>query len=1780
MMLDLTNSIEAREEEYLYSMADRFGKTPPEPPPSTFATFLSTVLQRFCLIMALLMVLALGGVYRLQSSHEYHLHVHHDLFVMAYGAAGTVVVANIVGWTAVRLQNDLALKLFVLLLGLVLISAAVLCQQVTTIESSQSKLLKVMLRNNATDATVSDEDKEFVLNGGLNPSLAARFIFDAPGWFLRWMHQQCASSHSEDTDDSRGGSSSSGSNFTEIRINSDAFFDSLWNQHEQSCVLTTLRRNLTIDLMAQVLLGSCITAVCIQASLSAVIMLFKQPTARPRKRSKVKTPVVSHKPRSHIPFYLMRMLMMILALIGGTATLISAKSLQSCDFSHATEWVFAGILAFGLVVLLSVLFVSCQWKPLVAILLVLLCLGAEMWGSVLLGHVRVGLSDLSSSQTIRRLRDLYQIVSTQTCSPVQQWLADICIADGNMTLASNNVSSQSVINDAGFDLSCEVEFGTLVSESLAFSGHVLQLLLWSDLLLLIIMLLPLLRRIANAFTKCFWRLLVPSSMLPETGFEIPVGWSAASLSLSFEEARDTYLESVKSTDEVVRDTETQAFDSHWKAMKGCKATDSIANEGTMIFQYEFEAIVRLLAIRRLTIKCKLDVSLTISNDGLTLFLLIHASDNLLMMTLCQMDYKLQFAEYIDPGRLFWRDPKEIDMDERILEAADVKQKFRLLLLNKIVSHKEAMQFPTESLSRVSARIQALLRSSRMAEGTLKCSNMHLAYAAYQPATNLNFVYKKYPNRLDVPNGSRRSMVLRTVDCIRITQHIIETEFAVDAMKQADMISSFYCLHNASRFDFNSRDTLSSAWVTFWRPAYHEGEFDPETHWWLNKICRFYPFRQPLRDVRDYFGECIAFYFAWVAFYSELLMVPALSVVLILLLSSNDIDLMPFVAFYRSDAPEGSPSPFKSISISTSAFSLGFGVIVWGFVFAKWWERKTVWFELQWRTTGLGLDVKDRANFRGEKVVNPITQEVEISFSSTQQLQRQISSSVCVFALSCVHLLLSITLLLLQGYLAQWIDVSWSMLVCCGCLSIMIQWNGAIISSVAHALSGWENYQNEVAFQSSVIVKIFFMQCVNTYGGLLLLAFSNLGALRHTVFKALVDPYLQYLGSISVIVQMEILLTLIFVVRIAAHLLTILQRVARKHTVAAPSAKPAAAKVKKAKQPPRHLSAQEEHELPEYGGAYEDYTEIVVQFGLVVMFSSILPLAPLFAFVESALEMRLDAINLCFFLQRPQPEFAEGIGLWSSCIRVLLKMALFTNFGFVYFTAANHQDWAFVERTSSFLLAVLTCLLVSEILWFAVPSTSRHAREVQARNEFLVGRYFGDYDEPGSSGSSTEETEWNADMNEQDDTQSRDPTGSVQESLEHSYERYELLRRLNVALRTHDTSSETPTIVEEPAVVTRNSDDDLPDDEYEIAEVREVEDEEEQEQVFVYQSTRYLRSRHEDEAKQKHTADEIEPSDAVLAFPVAVDVDNFNIALAQELEQSLPVEVASEALLEMKRAPTQSSVTSSDQERVIPLMEVVPVIENAGDELSVSEPDQMELRAHQSDVSSELSNASDRRLSRRPSFLSAFKSKRDGSADKRTSSPRASSFGFSSKPSSPSTMSKLFGRRASRDLIPKQDTPEVPQTDEQLSTELPLPNISPPAPPVPEAVAPVVSASKRYSRTSLTGREAIREATQRSQFDFANDGGSGDASIHSFVPRADNVDVEWSEEPPKAAQKVEEPPKVVRKSLFSSRSKTTIPATVPIAVPRSSIPHTKLELSGIEAVHEATRRSSQFNFSDN
>ena len=58
--------------------------------------------------------------------------------------------------------------------------------------------------------------------------------------------------------------------------------------------------------------------------------------------------------------------------------------------------------------------------------------------------------------------------------------------------------------------------------------------------------------------------------------------------------------------------------------------------------------------------------------------------------------------------------------------------------------------------------------------------------------------------------------------------------------------------------------------------------------------------------------------------------------------------------------------------------------------------------------------------------------------------------------------------------------------------------------------------------------------------------------------------------------------------------------------------------------------------------------MVIQFSYVTWFSSVFPLAGLFALLNNVVEIRSDAFKICMSFQRPIGERVRNIGAWQVC----------------------------------------------------------------------------------------------------------------------------------------------------------------------------------------------------------------------------------------------------------------------------------------------------------------------------------------------------------------------------------------------------------------------------------------------------------------------------------------------------------------------------------------------------
>ncbi|GMF19732.1 unnamed protein product [Phytophthora fragariaefolia] len=1375
-------AIEQREEEYLHKVAAKNAahaaaleaehKAAKDKKKSSMASHVAWVLRRLYAISVVLLLVAMGVLY------EWHKHAHGrdhlppPLVKATMTTVAALLVVNVAGMVATSRSSINGARLLLVIGVVIAICSGLVLDEMKIIRRSQNKLREAL---SSSKDDLTQDTFALILNGGTMPSLIQRFVFDAPSAFLWWLAAHCTASPAAKL------------NYESVAIDRLDFFSPLWDDNARSCAAATLGTCTHIDAIVEPVIISELVMGVLQIFFTALFLAISDSFApgktskRRRQLSQLKSSNHSQTSAAALPTALFtRLVIICTAVLGSSNAIASTDMLHFCsitDFHSVFTWMMILCLLSGLSALVAAAFVGCGCKQQLVGVLLVLAVASELYimaefiqiAARLIGR---GLAAEIDEEQARELHKVYLKASSQTCSSIKRWISHVCVRMS---------SSES---PADFDSSCQHEFVALLVASFNFSNKYMAWSIGVKLVLLMQLILPALRQaLVNVLN---YVCCVSSREKHIVTMENTL--QQALPPVDYEEAVGVYLTSIRIKDPTRVETEREAFENEWSIRSGRKLAD--VRTRVVIAATDFGAIVRTLMLRRLTAICKLDLSISLSSDGKLALVHISASDNLLLASLCEMaTYRLQFADAIDPGRSFWRDKTEVNADQKVLDPNTVKHKLKLLLAEKAMPPKEAVWFSGESLARVSARVHALSRISRASKGIIRCHNLAPAFASYSPSIQRQFIYKKYPNRLEIPDTYRRSVVLRTVDCIRITRHIIDSEFDTSALHSCGLVSSLHCLHSASRFDFNSRGALASTWIAFWRPKHLPGEFWPVDHPILNFIGRFAPFRQPLQDVRDYCGEKIAFYFAWIAFYAKMLALPAFTAAVVIVCSGQHSVVAGLWIFFSS--PHSSHTGDGDISegfdkigatLSSTELVLGLVAIVWGFVLAKTWERRSVWYQLQWGVA-TSVSVCDFDSFRFTS--NHIVVQKPSICSELTFLQHQLGSWFCVLILGSANLMVVLLLLLSQGLFVDIWGEKFAVLGSCLCQAFLIQWNSACIPRVANILTTWERRQNtseDSVHHSSVVAKLFTLQFFNTFTGLMLLMLSSVGGLALLArFVVPLQPlYLSYNarieGHVGIFIQIETLVLAVFAVQLCMRVILILSGV-KKFCM-----------IQRGEQDYSSNEHEEETMLSTYPGPDKDYVQLVMQIGLMVMFSGACPLLPLLVLADCAVKLRQNALELCCIRQRPEPEGAEntgddiGVGLWAPWLRFMLQISVPVALAVPAFTAGNYDDISIERRVGWWLIGVLGIWLGSQLLWVLVPRESCHAEEARARNTFLVERYFG-HAEANDPKVPSHETEIKHIARELFSLQESLP--SAEQSLHHYEERAELLQRLNVALRKRE-----------------------------------------------------------------------------------------------------------------------------------------------------------------------------------------------------------------------------------------------------------------------------------------------------------------------------------------------------------------------------------------------------------
>lgn len=431
--------------------------------------------------------------------------------------------------------------------------------------------------------------------------------------------------------------------------------------------------------------------------------------------------------------------------------------------------------------------------------------------------------------------------------------------------------------------------------------------------------------------------------------------------------------------------------------------------------------------------------------------------------------------------------------------------------------------------------------------------------------------------------------------------------------------------------------------------------------WIQKWSTEYQVKtEDLDEIRDRFGEKVAFYFAFEQTYFNFLIAPT---------------AVGFLAWLFL----GSFSPIYAVAAS-----------LWSIVFVEWWKHQERDLAIRWGVRGVSNIESKRNDFVATKEIeDPATGEKQRIFPWSERFKRQLLQ--LPFALAAATVLGSLICLCftIEIFIGEVYDGPGKSIltftptvILTTCLPLL---TGAM-SGVAKRLNDYENYETESQYERSHTMKLFVLDFITSYLGIMLTAFV------YVPFGSVLVPYLSvftkmfadenvkfktkstdhftinpdrlrkqviYFAVTASIINFAMEVVVPYLKR--QGLLRFKEMTAKRNDS---GLQPSASAEDHPEEKELLDRVRSEAELPAYD-VYTDLREMIIQFGYLALFSVVWPLVPASYLVNNWFEIRADAVKICVEMQRPTPWRADTIGPWLDALSFLTWLGSITMAALTY-----------------------------------------------------------------------------------------------------------------------------------------------------------------------------------------------------------------------------------------------------------------------------------------------------------------------------------------------------------------------------------------------------------------------------------------------------------------------------------------------------------------------------------
>ena len=455
------------------------------------------------------------------------------------------------------------------------------------------------------------------------------------------------------------------------------------------------------------------------------------------------------------------------------------------------------------------------------------------------------------------------------------------------------------------------------------------------------------------------------------------------------------------------------------------------------------------------------------------------------------------------------------------------------------------------------------------------------------------------------------------------------------------------------------------------PLHEHLEMEKLKKEWFNLKCTFYP---PLKPIRYYFGEKVAFYFAFLAYYNYALLYPAAvgTGMFIWQMVEGRVDVDGFALF----------ALFMSL---------------WGTLFLEFWRRFESKYRIEWGMCKFDEKEQPRPEFSGEWKISPIDGKKYEYFSPQQKLLRAMLSQTVIWTLILVVIASVIAVFLIRTALQGDFGTYATAVI----TAIQIQVLNIVYSTISKKLNDYENHRTDTEYENALIAKSFLFKFVNSYNSLFYIAW----------FKKY-DKTVNGCTDNDCLTELQKQLGTIFVSLIILNNLI---------EVGVPFLRAHKAKILMQDVGPRSVPEME-FEMEEYESTFDDFDEIVIQYGYVTMFVVAFPLAPMLALANNVLETRIDSSKLCVMTRRPEPKGASNIGKWYDILNIVGFVSVITNCALIAFASPKVSSWFNNDHAwlaYAFIIAEHGIFILKFAIAYFMPDEPEDYHIHIARQEYLV-----------------------------------------------------------------------------------------------------------------------------------------------------------------------------------------------------------------------------------------------------------------------------------------------------------------------------------------------------------------------------------------------------------------------------------------------------------------------------